>query len=78
MVENCSGYDYHGYHAINMSKVDSRYESTDVDFQDLIDAVHAKGMKIILDVVFNHTGNFGEENLCPMFTKKEIFLLLIA
>lgn len=70
VVENCSGYDYHGYHAINMSKVDSRYESTDVDFQDLIDAVHAKGMKIILDVVFNHTGNFGEENLCPMFTKK--------
>ena len=69
VVENCSGYDYHGYHAINFSKVDPRYESEDCDFQDLIDAVHAKGMKIILDVVFNHTGNFGEEFLCPMFTK---------
>ncbi|HKL95749.1 MAG TPA: alpha-amylase family glycosyl hydrolase [Paludibacteraceae bacterium] len=69
VVENCSGYDYHGYHAINFNKVDPRYESEDCDFQDLIDAVHAKGMKIILDVVFNHTGNFGEEFLCPMFTK---------
>jgi len=69
VVENCSGYDYHGYHAINLGKVDPRYESEDCDFQDLIDAVHAKGMKLILDVVFNHTGNFGEEFLCPMFTK---------
>ena len=70
VVENCSGYDYHGYHAINFSKVDPRYESADCDYQDLIDAVHEKGMKIIQDVVFNHTGNFGEENLMPMFTKE--------
>ncbi len=70
VVENCSGYDYHGYHAINFSKVDVRYESEGVDFKTLIDAVHARDMKIILDVVFNHTGNFGEENLCPMFSKE--------
>ncbi len=69
VVENASGLDYHGYHAINFSKVDPRYESTDCKFQDLIDAAHARGMKIILDIVLNHTGNFGEENLCPMFTK---------
>lgn len=69
VVENTSGYDYHGYHASNFSKVDSRYESTDTSYQDLIDAVHEKGMKIIQDVVFNHTGNFGEENLKPMFNK---------
>ena len=70
VVENCSGYDYHGYHAINFDRVDPRYESQDVDFQTLVDAVHAHDMKIILDVVFNHTGNFGEENLCPMFNKE--------
>lgn len=69
IVENASGYDYHGYHAMDFKKVDPRYESEDVKFQDLIDAVHAKGMKIVLDVVFNHTGNFGEETLCPMFQK---------
>ena len=69
VVENASGYDYHGYHASNFSKVDHRYESEDVAFQDLIDAAHARGMKIILDIVLNHTGNFGEENLCKLFTR---------
>lgn len=69
VVENASGYDYHGYHASNMSKVDHRYESEDVDFQTLVDAVHARGMKLILDIVLNHTGNFGEENLCKLFTR---------
>ena len=69
VVENASGYDYHGYHARNFSKVDQRYESEDVNFQDLITAAHNKGMKIILDIVLNHTGNFGEENLCKLFTR---------
>ena len=69
VVENASGYDYHGYHAMNFSKVDKRYESEDVSFQSLIDAAHERGMKIILDIVLNHTGNFGEENLCKLFTR---------
>lgn len=72
VVENCSGLDYHGYHAMNFSKVDPRYESEDVDFQDLIDEAHARDMKIVLDVVFNHTGNFGEDYLAPMFVKDYI------
>ncbi len=69
VVENASGYDYHGYHAINFEKVDCRYESSDFTYQDLIDAAHAKGMKIVQDVVWNHTGNFGETNLCNEFEK---------
>lgn len=69
VVENCSGYDYHGYHALNFQNVDPRYLSEDVYFQDVIDEAHARDMKIILDVVFNHTGNFGETNLFPMFVK---------
>ncbi len=69
VVENASGYDYHGYHAVNFSKVDKRYESEDVSFQTLIDEAHRRGMKIILDIVLNHTGNFGEENLCKLFTR---------
>ncbi|MBD5206640.1 MAG: starch-binding protein [Bacteroidales bacterium] len=69
VVENASGLDYHGYHAFDFKKVDPRYESQDVTFQTLIDAVHAKGMKLILDIVLQHTGNFGEETLCPMFVK---------
>ncbi len=69
VVENASGLDYHGYHAFNFQKVDPRYESEDCKFQDLIDAAHSRGMKIVLDIVLNHTGNFGEEKLCPMFVK---------
>jgi len=69
VVTNASGYDYHGYHAMDFSTVDPRYESSDTSYQDLIDACHAMDMKIIQDVVFNHTGNFGESNLLPMFEK---------
>ncbi|MBE6051570.1 MAG: starch-binding protein [Clostridium sp.] len=69
VVKNASGYDYHGYHAINFSEVDPRYESEGASYQDLINAAHAKGIKIIQDVVLNHTGNFGEENLFPLFKK---------
>lgn len=69
VVENASGFDYHGYHASNFSKVDHRYESEDVSFQTLINEVHKRGMKIVLDIVLNHTGNFGEENLCKQFSR---------
>lgn len=76
IVENGSGLDYHGYHALDFSKVDHRYvdknadaAGADVAFQELIDEVHKRDMKLILDIVLQHTGNFGEENLCRMFRK---------
>ncbi len=70
VVQNASGIDYHGYHAYNFKKVDPRYESTGFGYQELIDACHAKGIKVIQDIVLNHTGNFGEENLFHMFDKE--------
>ena len=75
VVQNASGYDYHGYHASDFTRVDCRYQSSDgtksgdAMFQELIDKAHAKGIKIILDIVLNHTGNFGEETLCKLFTR---------
>ena len=66
VVENDSGYDYHGYHAYDFSAVDKRYESNGVTYQTLIDACHAKGMKVIQDVVFNHSCNWGERNLLKL------------
>ncbi|MDO4319600.1 MAG: alpha-amylase family glycosyl hydrolase [Bacteroidales bacterium] len=78
IVQNCSGTDFHGYHAMDFSKVDLRYESRtewgsseDVKFEDLIDAAHAKGMKIILDIVLNHTGNFGEAHFAELFYRSQ-------
>ncbi len=71
VVENMSSYDYHGYHASNFAKIDPRYESDGVSFQDVIDAAHEKDMKIVQDVVWNHTCNFGENFLAPMFTRDE-------
>ena len=78
VVQNASGFDYHGYHAMDFSRVDLRYESRtewgsaeDVDFQDLIDAAHAKGIKIVLDIVLQHTGNFGEDTLCHLFDRDQ-------
>ena len=69
VVENASGYDYHGYHALDFSKVDPRYESDDFTYEDLIAAAHERDMKIVQDVVWNHTSNFGENTLAPLFTK---------
>lgn len=70
VVTNASGYDYHGYHAFDFSTVDVRYESEGATYQDLIDACHEKGLKLIQDVVWNHTGNFGESTFCELFTKE--------
>ena len=78
VVQNCSGTDFHGYHAMDFQSVDLRYESRkewgcekDVKFQDLINAAHAKGMKIVLDIVLNHTGNFGEKGLQELFYRSQ-------
>lgn len=82
VVVNASGIDYHGYHAFDFSHVDPRYASGsavydasgddisgDQAYQELIDAVHDKGMKIIQDIVLNHTGNWGEKNINHIFDK---------
>lgn len=58
-VENRSGLDYHGYHAYDWTRIDPRLESPEATYQDLIDAAHARGIKIIQDVVINHSCQWG-------------------
>lgn len=58
-VENRSGLDYHGYHAYDWTKIDPRLESKDFKYRDFINACHAKGIKVIQDVVINHSSNYG-------------------
>ena len=49
-------YSYHGYGISDFYKTDSRF-GTNTDFTNLVDACHQKGMKIIMDQVFNHCGS---------------------
>jgi glycosidase len=47
---------YHGYWGIDFTKVDPHL-GTDQDFADFTACAHSLGMKVILDVVVNHTGD---------------------
>ena len=62
-VLNRSDCDYHGYHAYDMRKIDARLESPGATYQDLIDEIHARGMKVVQDIVINHSCKYGEKNL---------------
>jgi PKD repeat protein len=58
-VENRSGLDYHGYHAYDWFQPDLRLESKGATYFDFIKAAHDKGIKIVQDVVLNHSSNYG-------------------
>ena len=58
-IENRSGLDYHGYHGYDWTRIDPRLESPDAAYQDLINAAHARGIKIIQDIVVNHSCQYG-------------------
>jgi glycosidase len=47
---------YHGYGIQDFLEVDPRF-GTRQDLRDLVDAAHDKGMYVVLDIIYNHTGN---------------------
>lgn len=47
---------YHGYATTDYYKVDRRFGSNQ-DFVDLVDKTHARGMKVVMDMIFNHCGS---------------------
>ena len=49
--------DYHGYGATDFYSVDEHLGDT-ATFRQLVDDAHAHGIKVILDVVANHTGPY--------------------
>ncbi len=48
-------YAFHGYYALDWTMSDRSFGTRD-EFQTLVDTAHTKGIRIILDVVMNHTG----------------------
>ncbi|MEM8799540.1 MAG: alpha-amylase family glycosyl hydrolase [Pseudomonadota bacterium] len=47
---------YHGYWVTDFTRVDRHLGEND-DLKALIDAAHARGMKVILDIITNHTAD---------------------
>jgi alpha-amylase len=48
-------YGFHGYWARDFTSVDANL-GTEADLQELVDTAHANGIRVLLDVVMNHTG----------------------
>lgn len=48
---------YHGYATTDYYRVDPRF-GTNADYRRLADETHSKGLKIVMDMIFNHCGYF--------------------
>ena len=46
---------YHGYATTNYYRVDPRFGTND-DYRRLVDEAHGKGLKVVMDMIFNHCG----------------------
>ena len=54
--DNANGFStYHGYATTDYYRVDPRF-GTNEDYRQLADAAHQKGLKIVMDMIFNHCG----------------------
>lgn len=53
--DNNGNSTYHGYATTDYYKVDPRF-GTNEEYKQLIDEAHAKGLKIVMDMIFNHCG----------------------
>jgi glycosidase len=49
--------DYHGYGAIDFYKVEEHF-GTLAEFKSLVDDAHKQGIKVVFDMVANHTGPY--------------------
>ncbi len=47
---------YHGYATTDYYRADRRFGSND-EFVALVDQAHAKGLKVVMDMIFNHCGS---------------------
>lgn len=55
LENNNKAFTYHGYAITDFYKVDARYGSNS-DYVNLVESAHQQGIKVIMDMVFNHCG----------------------
>lgn len=71
-VLDCDGHEgqksagYHGYWASDFTQI-NKHLGTEKEFAALIDAMHKRGMKLMVDVVLNHAGYGAEETFNNTF-----------
>ena len=69
-------YNFWGYHPLSFFAIKAAYSAdtapgSEIDeFKDMVKALHAAGIEVILDVVYNHTGE--GNHLGPTFSMKGI------
>ncbi|UVO51867.1 alpha-amylase family glycosyl hydrolase [Sphingomonas sp. SUN019] len=54
---------YHGYWITDFTAVDPHF-GTEADFRALVDAAHARGMKVYMDIIANHTADVIQYREC--------------
>ena len=55
---------YHGYWVTDFTAVDPHFGSND-EFKAFVDAAHARGMKVYMDIITNHTADVINYAECP-------------
>jgi len=57
LLENkMPGGSYHGYATTDYYNIDPRF-GTNEEYQQLVTASHSRGLKVVMDVIFNHVGD---------------------
>ncbi len=62
--------NYWGYNTIGFFAPEARYASSDdpiTEFRDMVKSLHAAGIEVLLDVVYNHTGEAGVDGPTCLF-----------
>ena len=54
-VQSNSARSYHGYAINDFYQIDPRFGTMD-EYIEFVDAAHARGMKVVMDMIFNHCG----------------------
>lgn len=66
-VQGASGQEtagYHGYWITDFTAVDPHFGTRD-EFRAFVDAAHARGIKVYLDIITNHTADVIQYQECP-------------